>query len=277
MEAQTLPTTEPRPGTTVTEHRLASLMRDAPPTCRLRFRPVCDLAPTSADDWIWKGFLARGALTVLAGQPKVGKSTLLFGLLASRPSQSFLGHPVTPGQTLLLSEEREGTLSEKAETFGLQEGLHVLCRHDVHGLAWDEVVQDALLYCRLQSIDTIVVDTFDKWGNHDENSSSQVVAALQPLMVAASEGLAVVIVHHQRKAAGLYGEAIRGSNALTGGVDIVIELERSANLRVLRSVSRFIGTPPEVYANLCGNRYTTIELFDDDYELEIPSDYHSLN
>jgi hypothetical protein len=95
----------------------------------------------------------------------------------------------------------------------------------------------------------------------EENSAGAVLAALEPLARAAGEGLAVLIIAHQRKAAGRHGEAVRGNNALTGGVDIVLELERapadvgSASTRVLRAVSRFGATPDELVLELDGNEY----------------------
>jgi hypothetical protein len=59
------------------------------------------------------------------------------------------------------------------------------------------------------------------------------------------------------KSLGEFGEAVRGSNALTGGVDVVIELERPAaslslgkHARALRAVSRFSSTPDELYLEL---------------------------
>jgi len=252
------------------EHRLSELMRDIP-QCRLRFRSVSELSSQAGDtEWLWDGYIARGALTCLAGQPKVGKSTLLFGLFARRASRmAMLGLPVRAGRTLLLSEERESTLAEKANCFQVVDDLHILCRHEVRALSWPEVVADALIYCRAQSIDLLVVDTFDKWGGHDENSPGQVVEALRPLVDAAGEGLAVVLVHHQRKSPGSYGEAVRGSNALTGGVDVVVELERESNIRVLRSVSRFRGTPPEIFANLCGNNFEAIDMDFDSFDMSI--------
>ena len=84
------------------------------------------------------------------------------------------------------------------------------------------------------------------------------VLDLKPdLQYAAASGLAVLIVSHQRKSTGEFGEAVRGSNALTGGVDIVLELERPSpslalgkQARALRAVSRFTSTPDEVYVEL---------------------------
>src|SRR5206468_4029765 len=70
-------------------------------------------------------------------------------------------------------------------------------------------------------------------------------------------GLVVVIVAHQRKSVGGFGEAVRGSNALAGNVDVVAELERPRSdalagegVRVLNAVSRFAATPEELVVAL---------------------------
>ena len=34
--------------------------------------------------WVWEGYLARGAVTLLAGKPKVGKSTLAVAVAEAR-------------------------------------------------------------------------------------------------------------------------------------------------------------------------------------------------
>ena len=77
---------------------------------------------------------------------------------------------------------------------------------------------------------------------------------------AAAAGLAVIIVVHQRKAEGKHGDAVRGSNALTGAVDVVVELERlrgdvDPHARVLRSESRFDETPEELALALTEDGY----------------------
>jgi DNA-binding transcriptional ArsR family regulator len=104
-------------------------------------------------------------------------------------------------------------------------------------------------------------------GERDEGGLSEPTfrGAVEPLTLAAAGGLAVVIIAHQRKSGGEFGEAVRGSNALTGAVDIVLELERpsvsldaSAETRILRAVSRFSSTPDEL----------TLRLVDDHYEVD---------
>lgn len=76
----------------------------------------------------------------------------------------------------------------------------------------------------------------------------------------------MLLVAHQRKSQGEFGEAVRGNSALTGGVDIVVELERAprtlqlgSHVRVLRSVSRFSSTPEELFAELDDNGFVLID------------------
>lgn len=213
-------------------------------------------------EWRWEGYLASTALTLLAGRPKVGKSTLIFALIAAIVTgRRFLGRGVARGGVLVLSEERRDSIAEKARAFGLDDSdVHVLMRHEAHGIPWAEIVVEARTYCKAHGLGVLVVDTFDKWTGlrgDDENKSGPVLEALEPLARAAGDGLAVLISSHQRKADGNFGEAVRGSNALTGGVDVVVELERApasaqagGSARVLNAVSRFAATPEELAVEL---------------------------
>jgi putative DNA primase/helicase len=231
---------------------------------RLPFRPLRDAIATAPaePEWLWEGYLAPGAVTLIGGRPKVGKSTLNFGLFAAiTAGVPFLGRGTRKSGVLLLSEEREGTLAEKARRFDLNGSVDVLMRHELQGQAWPEVVDEALAYCRARGHGLLAVDTWDKFTGlrgDDENKAGPVIEALQPLMKAAGEGLSVAIDTHQRKSSGAFGEAVRGSNALTGGVDIIIELERVPDLphaRVLLGTSRFAGTPEELAAELTEEGY----------------------
>jgi hypothetical protein len=227
--------------------------------------------------WVLRGYIAPYSLTLLAGRPKVGKSTAVFALLARvTVGEPFAGLETMPAGVLMLTEERRDTVAEKARILGLMNSfspspfpkaaetkkrpVHVLMRHDAGQLEWPELVRQAMAYCHQHELGVLVIDTWDRWTSMKgdlENAAGAVNEALLPLQFAASSGLAVVIVSHQRKSAGEYGEAVRGSTALTGGVDIVVELERPApglalgkHARVLRAVSRFNSTPEELYLQL---------------------------
>ncbi len=245
--------------------------RDGPwtkETKRLPFASIKDVLSTAPDepDWLWRGYLAPGTVTALAGRPKVGKSTQMFALVSAITSGAqFLDRPTRKTGVLILSEEREDTLSEKARRFGLDNGVHVLMRHQAHKLTWPEIVAESYEHCQELDLGLLVIDTWDKWTGlrgDSENSAGAVIEALEPVMRVAGERLSVLILAHQRKSRGEFGEAVRGSNAFTGSVDIILELERppaaimgGETMRVLRSNSRFSATPDELVCTLTDGTY----------------------
>jgi AAA domain len=242
-------------------------VRQGPPTgTPLPFQllsVMVEKAPAEPE-WRWRGYLAAYVLVLLAGRPKVGKSTLMMALVAAAVAgEAFLGLEAKARGVLLLTEERRDTLAEKARILGLVDAevpVYVLSRGDVRDTPWPEVVRQAMTFCREHELDVLVVDTLDRWTGlrgDAENAAGAVNEAMEPLQFAAAAGLAVLAVSHQRKSGGEYGEAVRGSNAFTGAVDVVIELERPARslqlggqARVLRSVSRFSSTPKELFLEL---------------------------
>lgn len=228
----------------------------------LPFAPLAEVLANvpSEPEWLWEGYLAPGSLTLLAGRPKVGKSTLLFGLLeALRFGTTFAGRSTRQASAVLLSEERHGTLKQKAERFSLG-AVDLLMAHDATDRAWEEVVAQAAIKCLEASASLLLVDTLPAWARipaDGENAAGAILAAVAPLQEAASNGVAVLAAAHQRKSGGEYGEAVRGSNALTGAVDIVLELERHGDgaIRVLRAVSRYDSTPTELALELTERGY----------------------
>jgi hypothetical protein len=95
-----------------------------------------------------------------------------------------------------------------------------------------------------------VLDSFARWSGVQEADPQEMLAALRPLQEAADAGLSVLIVHHHRKAAGQDGDAMRGTNALTGGVAAVVDLERrkgvGKNARYVNTNS-WLPDPPEEF------------------------------
>jgi hypothetical protein len=84
-----------------------------------------------------------------------------------------------------------------------------------------------------------------------------IVEAVEPLYELLGLGVCVILITHQRKQEGEHGLRVRGGTALTGSVDVIVEVERasqasglSKQARVLKLVSRFAGAPDEIAVEL---------------------------
>ena len=147
--------------------RLLACARGAPED-RLPFQPLRVLVETAPPEpeWSSRGYLALSTLVLLAGRPKVGKSTLVFALIASAiRGDAFLGLAAKARGVLLLTEERRDTLAEKARVLGLMDAdvpVYALSRHEAQATTWPEVVRDAMSFCREHELDVLIVDTLDR-------------------------------------------------------------------------------------------------------------------
>ena len=86
---------------------------------------------------------------------------------------------------------------------------------------------------------------------------------MAPLQVAAADGLAIIVVRHERKAGGDVGDSGRGSSAFGGAVDIVMAVRRAdrgaaANVRVIHALSRFDETPETLGIELTQHGYVAL-------------------
>jgi hypothetical protein len=234
----------------------------------LNFRSVTEALGEARPEtpWVVDGYLAEGSLTVIAGRPKVGKTTLVFALIRELSSAApyFLGRRLHGTGVLFLTEERQATFAAKARRFRLGANVHVLYAHEMGSETWPGIVAQARAYCCEHDLGVLVVDTFPVWARlrgDEENSAGFVREALSPLADAAASRLAVLLLAHQRKASGDFGSAVRGSNGLTGEVDVLVEIERSGSgegLRILRALSRFDETPTQMAIKLSGDCFESV-------------------
>jgi hypothetical protein len=192
---------------------------------------------------LWSGLVPVGALTMLWGDPKKGKSTLLAAALgAIEAGNPFLGRPTSKATGVWLSEEPASALRQKAARFGLF-GLEssVAGSDRVFGVRWERLIEQATEHALESGHQLLVVDTFTGLAgleSEQENDAGAIANKLRPLRVASAEGLAVVFVHHGRKRG---RSDPRGSSAFRGLVDVSIEFRRhgtSPNF-TLRSEGRF--------------------------------------
>ncbi|MBV9821422.1 MAG: DNA repair protein RadA [Actinobacteria bacterium] len=223
--------------------RAAALTLPAPVTPRTAAQPISrqDAAlaralPTGIDelDRVLGGGLVPGAVLLLAGEPGVGKSTLLL-----EAGQKFAA--VTGSAALIVTgEESTAQVRARAErTHTMHPQLFLAAENDLGAvLAHLDEVKPGLLI--LDSVQTIASSTVDG-GMGGVPQIRAVTAAISA--VAKERGIATVLVGHVTK-----DGSIAGPRALEHLVDVVLYFEgdRHSSLRLLRAIKNRFGATDEV-------------------------------
>jgi hypothetical protein len=208
--------------------------------------------------WLWQGFVARAATTLLTSQWKAGKTTLLSMLLARRVAGGELaGLAVAPGKTVVVTEESEAIWADRARLypFGGQvcfvprPFLGVPTRDE-----WQALIERIRALQQTHGVDLVVIDPLAPF-LECENNARAMLDSLLPLTVLTRAQLAVLLMHHPGRGARPIGQAARGSGALLGHVDIAIEMRHPGGdpltrRRRLQSLSRFADTPRQLLLEL---------------------------
>ena len=184
-------------------------------------------------DRVLGGGLVPGSVTLLAGDPGVGKSTLLLEV-AHRWAES-------GRRALYLSgEESAGQIRLRAERTG--------CTNDEVFLAAESDLQTALGHIESVQPTLVVVDSVQTMSTAEADGVSggvtQVRAVTTALTMAAkTTGIAMILVGHVTK-----DGAIAGPRSLEHLVDVVLHFEgdRASTLRMVRGVKNRFGAADEV-------------------------------
>jgi len=212
----------------------------APPT----FQPLTDFLaqvdPTRHD--LVEGLLEYGALYVVAGRYKVGKTILLMNLVfVAERGGTWLDHQVVPGEVYWLQlEDSDRLISRRWMRMSHAPPSHV---HIARG-PWQaaEANLDAtvagLMGASLIIVDPIIsASTVERWSD-----MAEVRRAYDYWRVVAREtGAVVIVLAHHRKLFGEGGEQMAGSHQAGATVDGIIEMRRTAKLQPGERLVEFTG------------------------------------
>jgi hypothetical protein len=238
----------------------------------LPFRTARAIASEVPEQVVWyvPGYFAAGAVTELVGKIKsAGKTTwVTHAVRAIVTGTRFMDLPTTQTGVVYLTEQSPTSFRVALARAGLLErdDVVVLFWRDTGGIGWPDVVAGAVEECRRRGCGVLVVDTLPRFAGlrgDAENNAGDADGAMAPLQLAAADGLAVVVVRHERKAGGEVGDSGRGSSAFGGAVDIVLALKRREGatrptVRVLHALSRFDETPGELVVELGEEGYVAL-------------------
>jgi archaellum biogenesis ATPase FlaH len=234
-----------------------------------RLVPLGDLGPSEQPDWLLPGYIARGAITLLTGLWKSGKSTMLAHLLRDLHRGGGLVEVPTDGTVLIVSEEPPGVWARRRDALGLDADRVLIVQRPsfarTNALEWRRLIEGLREDIAAHDVALVVIDTLPSvWPTVNENDASEVLEAIGPLRDLSEAGAAVLIVMHPRKGGGAEATATRGSGALPGFVDVIVELRRHNaedshdRRRLLTAYGRFDGIPPETVIELTDTGYAII-------------------
>lgn len=180
---------------------------------------------------VFDGGLVEGSLTLLAGEPGIGKSTLLLQLALRLGPQTVF---------YVSGEESERQIKMRAERLPVKNpNLFVYCETWLENvLAYALELKPAVLI--LDSIQTVYTDDVDA----TPGSMAQVRECTAKILRFAKEKkISVVLVGHITKEG-----MIAGPKVLEHMVDAVLEFEgdKQYNYRIVRSVKNRFGRTPEL-------------------------------
>jgi hypothetical protein len=187
------------------------------------------LAAQARAAWLWQGYLAPGNVTLLTSQWKSGKTTLLAVLLARLKAGGLLGGlPLRPGKAAVVSEESAAHWACRGHKLDLGGHVWWLCR-PFNGKPrppeWLALVDYLAALAAQRGLDLVAIDPLASFlPGQSENNAGALLEALLPLQRLTALGLSVLVLHHPRKGESAAGQAARGSGALAGYVDILVEM-----------------------------------------------------
>jgi hypothetical protein len=179
--------------------------------------------------WLWHGFLAPGAVTLLTSQWKTGKTTLVSILLARlKTGGSLAGLTLAPGRAVVISEESPAQWDLRAARLDFGDHVGWFCRPfkgKPHPRQWVALLDQLADLHASRPLHLVVIDPLAAFlPARSENDAASMLEALAPLQRLTTAGLAVLILHHPRRGKSPAGQAARGSGALSAFADILIEM-----------------------------------------------------
>jgi hypothetical protein len=209
--------------------------------------------PVCAFEWLWRPYLARGRITILDGEPGVGKSHFATDL-AARLSRGVLpdGQSLArPNVTLILSAEGDPSEAVRPRLIAAGADLSkVILAGTGGGMSLPQLPQctDAIgRAIREHAVDLAILDPISAFLPREFTTSHQRVRDGLALLagVARDTGCAILLVRHLTRGAnaarGLGGSALFG---LARTAMLVARHPEEPGLRVLAMTKAHLGPPP---------------------------------
>lgn len=226
------------------------------------------LKETAGDiDWLVDGLFTVGGLSIIAGPPKSGKSTIARQLMiASSRGEKFLERKCAKSKVVYLAiEEQDSILAEQYEGLGITETDDIFVHvGPIPAQDKNRVIRNTIekLGARLLFIDTIMLYG-DVQDSNNYNELNRLLADIRN--IARETQCHICVIHHANKGGKFGSGSIHGSVAIHGAVDCAFIVNVFGDKRVLTTSQR--GGRPFVKRRLLFNKANeTYSLGADDFE-----------
>lgn len=197
--------------------------------------------PTLDRDYLVKGWLDKGTLTVVFGQSNVGKSFFALDLAHHiSKGRAWSGRRVNKGNVLYVAAEGGSSFPNRVSALDDPEFWVIAAPVTFAGKASDaasmvEMVQH--LACQAGRFDLIVVDTLSRvMGEGDENTAPDIADLVKNLdVLRRGTGSNIMLIHHSGKDV---ARGARGHSSLRAAVDTEIELTRDESGVITAEVTK---------------------------------------
>lgn len=216
----------------------------------LQLTPLADLLaePPEAVSWVIGGLLPTAGLSILAGKPKAGKSTLARCMAMSVASGAdVLGRRTLQGPVIYVGlEDKRPEIAEHFRAMGATTEP-ILVHAGPVLVGSDQAIQELEQLILDHHPVLVVIDTMLRFVRvHDTSAYAEMTATLDPILTLARQtGCHIMLVHHAGKQDRDDLDSILGSVAITGSVDTPMIVRRQSGERTLASQQRYGTDLPE--------------------------------
>ncbi len=221
--------------------------------------------------WLWRGFIAADAVTMLTAPCKEGKSTLLALLLdRMRKGGLLLGQPVAAGKALVCSEDNDllWALRQQRLDFGPEAQF---CQPE-SGVPsrgrWGRFVDHVIGLVESECFDLVVIDPIVRFIPGVVGHAGCLAKALDDLRLAANDYTGILLMHHPPRRRVRPGQLVHDT-FLAAYADILIDMRKPpgdpfTRRRRFQSTGRYPDIPQCIVAELNADGTDYVLLADDD-------------
>jgi hypothetical protein len=196
--------------------------------------------PEVNESWVLEKVLPTSGIGLVAGKPKVGKTTLVRCLaLAIARGEPFLNRSTLQGSVIYLAlEEKKSEVRRHFDDLGASQDDEIYIYADI-------APQDALVSLEAHIAQMrpvlVVIDPLLRFVRvRDANDYAKMTTALEPIMkLARKSGTHILCIHHTAKGERADGDSILGSQAIFGAMDSAILINRTEQNRTIKSIQRY--------------------------------------